>query len=100
VSDHPTPDPGERTESGASHETDRHTEDQPPREDLIPADTLDDLEDLEDEEADPFLSEDDAVLPRPTADDLPESQGMDVSEGQRIAEDPVDRPPLSDETPL
>jgi hypothetical protein len=100
VSDHATPDPGDRTDAGASHETDRHTENQPPREDLIPTETLEDLEDEADEEADPFLSEDDAILPRPTAEDLPESQGMDVAEGRRIAEDPVDRPPLSDETPL
>jgi hypothetical protein len=94
VSDQPTPAPDESTGTGASHETDRHTENQPPREDLIPADTL---EDLEAEDADPLLSEDDAVLPRPTSEDLPETQGMDVSEGRRIAEDPVDRPPLHDE---
>jgi hypothetical protein len=93
VSDQPTPD-RDRTDGGASHETDRHTEDQPPREDVIPADTL---EDLEAEEADPALSEDDAVLPRPTSEDLPETQGMDVSEGRRIAEDPANRPPLHDE---
>jgi hypothetical protein len=97
MSDHDSAAPGERTEGGASHETDRHTENQPPREDLIPADTLEDLEDDGTEEADPFVSEDDAVLPRPSAEDLPESQGMDVSEGRRIAEDPADRPPLHDE---
>jgi hypothetical protein len=97
VSDQPTPTPDEPTESGASHETDRHTENQPPREDLIPADTLEDLAAEEAEEADPLLSEDDPVLPRPTSEDLPETQGMDVSEGRRIAEDPVNRPPLHDE---
>jgi hypothetical protein len=43
VSDHATPDPGDRTDAGASHETDRHTENQPPREDLIPTETLEDL---------------------------------------------------------
>jgi hypothetical protein len=94
VSDEPTPTGDDGTEAGASHETDRHTENQPPREDLIPTDTL---EDLEDEEADPALSEDDAVLPRPTSEDLPETQGMDVSEGRHIAEDPANRPPLHDE---
>jgi hypothetical protein len=93
VTDH-DPLPEDRTDAGASHETDRHADDQPPREDLIPVDELDGLEA---EEADPFLSEDDPVLPRPTSEDLPETQGMDVSEGRRIAEDPVDRPPLHDE---
>jgi hypothetical protein len=97
VSEHDTPRPDERTSSGASHETDRHADDQPPREDLIPADALDELED---EGTDPALSEDDPVLPRPTAEDLPESQGMDVAQGDRMAEDPVERPPLSDEEPL
>jgi hypothetical protein len=82
------------TSGGASHETDRHTDDQPPREDVIPTDAFDDLEP---EDADPALSEDDPVLPRPTAEDLPETQGYDVSEGRRIAEDPADRPPLGDE---
>jgi hypothetical protein len=82
---------------GASHETDRHADDQPPREDVIPADTL---EDLDVEEADEALSEDDPVLPRPGPDDLPESQGFDVAQGDRIAEDPADRPALSDEGPL
>jgi hypothetical protein len=94
VSDHDTPRPDARTGGGASHETDRHADDQPPREDLIPADTLDELEA---DDADDALSEDDAALPRPTEDDLPESQGMDVSLGDRIAEDPTTRPPLSDE---
>jgi hypothetical protein len=94
VSD-PTSDLG--GDPGASHETDRHVDDQPPREDLLP---VDELEDLEVEDADPVLSEDDAALPRPDPEDLPESQGMDVAEGDRIAEDPVDRPRLSDEEPL
>jgi hypothetical protein len=92
VSEH---DPTAPEAGGASHETDRHTQDQPPREDLIPAD---DLEVVDAEEADPFMSEDDPVLPRPTSEDLPETQGMDIAEGRRIAEDPVDRPPLSDES--
>jgi hypothetical protein len=78
----------------ASHETDRHTDDQPPREDLIP---VDEFAEMSPEEADPARSEDDAVLPRPDPEDLPESQGYDASLGDKISEDPVERPRLSDE---
>ncbi|GGI03046.1 hypothetical protein [Egicoccus halophilus] len=84
----------DRLEHGASHETDRLTDDQPPREDIIP---VEELRELEDTEADPLISEDDAALPRPTADDLPESQGHDVSLGAKISEDYAERPRLSDE---
>lgn len=85
---------------GASHETDRHAEDQPPREDLIPLDELEEVasgDDGDEDLGDPALSEDDPVLPRPTSEDLPESQGYDVDQGDRIAEDPVERPRMSDE---
>lgn len=84
----------DRLDHGASHETDRHTENQPPREDMIPVDELDDLEAGE---ADPALSEDDAAMPRPTSEDLPESQGVDVDQGERMTEDSTERPRLSDE---
>ncbi|MFA9443915.1 hypothetical protein [Egicoccus sp. AB-alg6-2] len=83
---------------GSSHETDRLTENQPPREDLIPVETLEELAEQDEiEDADPFVSEDDAVLPRPTSEDLPETQGVDVDQGKRISEDYADRPRLSDE---
>lgn len=86
------------TEGDASFETDRHTDDQPPREDLIP---LEELEDLADEdlfgEEESSVSEDEEILPRPTSEDLPESQGEDVDLGDKISEDYADRPPLSDE---
>lgn len=89
----------DRLDHGASPETDRLTENQPPREDLIP---VDELEELADEGAggagaDPAVSEDDAALPRPTSEDLPESQGEDVSLGDKISEDYAERPRLSDE---
>lgn len=84
----------DRLDHGASHETDRHTENQPPREDVIP---VDELEDLEAQDADPAVSEDDAALPRPSTEDLPESQGVDVDQGKRMTEDATERPRLSDE---
>lgn len=87
----------DRLDRGASHETDRLTENQPPREDMIPVDQLEDLADEGDHEADPGLSEDDAALPRPTSEDLPESQGEDVSLGDKISEDYAERPRMSDE---
>src|SRR5690606_31845387 len=77
----------DRLDGGASHETDRLTENQPPREDLIPVDDLEELAEEGDLEADDRFSEDDAALPRPTTEDLPESQGEDVSLGDKISED-------------
>jgi len=94
VTDQPGTDPEDRNEFGASHETDRLTEDQPPREDLIPTETLDELEPTD---ADPRLSEDDAALPRPTSEDLPETQGVDVDQGERMTEEHAERPRLHDE---
>ncbi|HSK22183.1 MAG TPA: hypothetical protein VK906_03360 [Egicoccus sp.] len=87
----------DRLDQGASHETDRLTENQPPREDMIPVDQLEDLAEDGVDEADPARSEDDAALPRPTSEDLPESQGEDVSLGDKISEDYAERPRLSDE---
>ncbi|MFA9431594.1 hypothetical protein [Egicoccus sp. AB-alg2] len=87
----------DRTPGGDSFETDRLTDDQPPREDLIPVEELDEIAEAEATEADPYLSEDDAALPRPASEDLPESQGMDVDLGDKISEDYADRPRLSDE---
>ena len=84
----------DRLDHGASPETDRLTENQPPREDLIP---VDELEEIEPHEADPDVSEDEAALPRPSTEDLPESQGADVDQGKRISEDYADRPRMSDE---
>lgn len=89
----------DRLDHGASHETDRLTENQPPREDMIPVDELEELaeEGTGAEHADPAVSEDDAALPRPTTEDLPESQGEDVSKGAKISEDYAERPKFHDE---
>ncbi|MBS3941217.1 MAG: hypothetical protein KG028_09695 [Actinobacteria bacterium] len=87
----------DRLDHGASHETDRHTENQPPREDMIPIEQLEELAEDGVGEADPAASDDEAALPRPTSEDLPESQGEDVSLGDKISEDYVERPPMSDE---
>lgn len=87
----------DRLDHGASHETDRETENQPPREDMIPVDDLEEIADEGADGTDAAVSEDDAALPRPTSEDLPESQGEDVSLGDKISEDYAERPTFSDE---
>jgi hypothetical protein len=91
----------DRTDDPTSFEVDRHVDDQPPREDLI------DPEDIEigDDEG-PAV--DDLDVPErtgdpgrlPSSDELPESQGTDIVDSERLAEDHAERPPLHDEPPL
>jgi hypothetical protein len=85
-------------DASTSFEVDRHTDDQPPREDLIDPEDIGtgDRDPFEDADEEPELG--DAEL-LPDSEDLPESQGDDIVEADRLAEDAAARPPLSDEQP-
>ncbi len=88
-----------KDDDATSFEVDRHVEDQPPREDLIDPEDIDtgDRDPFEDADEDPRVG--DAEL-LPDSEDLPESQGEDVVDAERLSEDAASRPPLSDEPPL
>ena len=87
-----SPEPDDPT----SFEVDRHVDEQPPREDRLDPEDIepserDEVEDLG-EEAE--LGDADLL---PGTEDLPESQGEDIVEAERLAEDAADRPGMSDE---
>lgn len=86
-------------EDPTGHEVDRHVDAQPPREDLLEPDEIEvdaGDEGLDPEEvSEPARTGDPERLPG--TEDLPESQGADVVESERLAEDEVHRPPLHDE---
>jgi hypothetical protein len=92
----------DRTDDPTSFEVDRHVDDQPPREDLIDPEDIElggDEEGLDPDELDvPARTGDPDRLP--DSDQLPESQGADIVDSERLAEDHADRPPLHDEVPL
>ena len=89
----PTPD-----DDPTGFEVDRHVDEQPPREDLLDPD---EIAVEADEEIDELLEADDPELGDPARlpddEDLPESQGADVVEAERLAEDHAERPGLHDE---
>ncbi len=88
-----------------SFEVDRHTDDQPPRGDLIEPDDIDadaatgDLDagaNLVDD-PDPFHRDDEPPRAATSTDDLPESQGFDTVDADRLTEDAAARPAFDDE---
>lgn len=88
----------DRDES-TSFEVDRHVDEQPPREDLL------DAEEIEFTEDDEGLDLEEANVPErtgegdrlPDPEDLPETQGLEMLESERLTEDDGNRPPLHDE---
>jgi hypothetical protein len=90
-------------DESTSFEVDRHTDDQPPRDDLLDLEEAPDAEPPFDEGAgavddpDPFRRDGEPPRYGDHPDDLPESQGFEPDEAERAAEDAGARHPLSDE---
>lgn len=91
-----TPQDDDRSDDSTSFEVDRHQEAQPPREDLIDPEDIEvgERDELEDVDEESELG--DAEL-LPGSEELPETQGDDIVEAERLAEDATARPPVSDD---
>lgn len=100
----------DRDEAGrddsSSFETDRMVDDQPPREDLIDIETLEELSEQETgeragDDRQPTAPADDRGADEagimPSAEQQPETQGMDIADAPQETEDTGRRHPLSDE---
>lgn len=82
-------------DDSTSFEVERHTDDQPPRGDLIEPDDIDPddaasgFDDAANQvdDPDPFRREDEPPRAARTAEDLPESQGYDADVADRLTED-------------
>jgi hypothetical protein len=100
-------------DDSTSFEVERHTDDQPPRDDIIEPDDLDaseiadELEGSPDatgldvganrvDDPDPFHRDDEPPRAATSTEDLPESQGYDADVADRLAED-GGTVPLADE---
>jgi hypothetical protein len=99
-------------DDGTSFEVDRHTDDQPPRDDLIEPDDIevaaaDELQGPPGEQGldvgagrvddpDPFHRDDEPPRAATSSDDLPESQGYDADVADQLTED-AGSIPLADE---
>jgi hypothetical protein len=89
-------------DDSTSFEVERHTDDQPPRGDLIEPDDIDaDTEALDTgagavDDPDPFHRDDEPPRAATSADDLPESQGFDADVADQLTEDGGTEP-LADE---
>ena len=86
-----------------AHQVDRHTDDQPPRDDLLDPDDIDTQAGPFDEGAgavddpDPFHRDGEPPRVGTDPEDLPESQGIDADVAERLTEDGGVRDPLHDE---
>jgi hypothetical protein len=89
-------------DDSTSFEVERHTDDQPPRGDVIEPDDIDaDTEALDAgagavDDPDPFHRDDEPPRAATSADDLPESQGFDADVADQLTED-GGTAPLADE---
>jgi hypothetical protein len=90
-------------DDSTSFEVERHTDDQPPRDDVIePGDIDTDTEVLDAgagavDDPDPFHRDDEPPRAATSSDDLPESQGFDADVADRLSEDAGGTVPLSDD---
>lgn len=95
-----------------SWEVEQHTDDQPPRDDLIEPDDISDdaagaapdagAQDLDAganrvDDPDPFHRDDEPPRAGTSTEDLPESQGFDADVAERLTEDSGERTPQGDE---
>lgn len=98
-------------DENTSWEVDQHSDDQPPRGDLVEPDDIGgdagpgtdaDAEDLDHpanlvDDPDPFHRDDDPPRAGTSTEDLPESQGFDADVAERLTEDSGERTPQGDE---
>jgi hypothetical protein len=99
-------------DDSTSFEVERHTDDQPPRDDIIEPDDIDAAEIADElegpggggldvgagrvDDPDPFHRDDEPPRAATSAEDLPESQGYDADVADQLAED-AGAPSLEDE---
>lgn len=100
------PDPGtaaDHDDGATAHQVDRHTDDQPARDDLLDPERIDaDADDLDAgagavDDPDPFHRDDEPPRAGTDPELLPESQGFGADEVDRLTEDAGVREPLHDE---
>lgn len=101
-------------DDSTSFEVERHTDDQPPRDDVIEPDDIDAAEVADElqgspaadgldvgagrvDDPDPFHRDDEPPRAATSAEDQPESQGFDADVADRMTEDAGETIPLSDE---
>lgn len=89
-------------DDSTSFEVEQHTDDQPPRGDIIEPDDIDTDGTLDEgagvvDDPDPFHRDDDPPRAATSSDDLPESQGFDADVADQLAEDASYGPLISDE---